>query len=806
MAGRYTFWKLLSEREIEIPVIQRDYAQGRKTAGTIRTEFLASIKKALINREPLDMNFVYGSIEDKKQFVPIDGQQRLTTLFLLHLYLIHAAGRNPADYEQLRKFRYTTRMTSTYFCTEIIRNRIEDPEGRTFREIRSLRKAIVDNSWFGTSWQNDPTVDAMLNMLEDMHKAFRDTEDLEELLDLLMDEDNCPLYFYYLDLGEYHLEDSIYIKMNARGKALTDYENFKARLERFLTEKNVPNRDEMAGSLDREWTDFFWSIVSAEDKADGKDIRFDDRMMNFIVAWVCNDVACHTVLTKRADLRREMSELLSLSRIQFAREFEHFDRYFINPDDPDQHEKTHETEKSFTDMFRAFSLMVKDKKNIEYAPDIPFFDEKKIFMNVLEDNPGYDDRARFYVYSQYLLYHEDHIVVDDLTEWMRIVEHLIGGQHFVGPDEYVHVIKGFHWLAENSTDILKFLSTYDLQADNDADSEETDDKRPYFNIYIFREECLKARLMLLSDEWKHSVKATESNAYLNGQIYSVLEFAGITDEQVPVAEWDADMQQKYLEAFRHYSEIFNTLFTAEGDRPGVPGLDRKIGNVFRRALLTKGDFTIKAGQNMSFLVNEIIGADCSWKRLLRPQKDKNLISKRGYMRALFDDARFDISNVTAGCEAIIADYHCTDPEYRYFIEIPEVMAFVIGERVSGKSKTCQNFFRNHDNTKFLLWTTQLNGYCYDYYKYALYWTLKKELGADVKYDSRSSVEEVNREPVTVRLSDDVYRINYIRGTKQYQITDDKGNTDVIKDSLEETVQYVRDTVMVTDGSSDSDQG
>ena len=80
MAGKYTFWKLLSEREIEIPVIQRDYAQGRKTATQIRKGFLLSIEEALVNRKPLDMNFVYGSIEDKEQFIPIDGQQRLTTL------------------------------------------------------------------------------------------------------------------------------------------------------------------------------------------------------------------------------------------------------------------------------------------------------------------------------------------------------------------------------------------------------------------------------------------------------------------------------------------------------------------------------------------------------------------------------------------------------------------------------------------------------------------------------------------------------------------------------------------------------
>ena len=66
--------------------IQRDYAQGRRSANSIRLSFLGSIEDALVNDKELDLNFVYGSIEDKKQFVPIDGQQRLTTLFLLYYY------------------------------------------------------------------------------------------------------------------------------------------------------------------------------------------------------------------------------------------------------------------------------------------------------------------------------------------------------------------------------------------------------------------------------------------------------------------------------------------------------------------------------------------------------------------------------------------------------------------------------------------------------------------------------------------------------------------------------------------------
>ena len=58
--SKYTFWKLLKEYNVVIPIIQRDYAQGRKSdnASIIREELLESIHAALVNGEGLDFDFV----------------------------------------------------------------------------------------------------------------------------------------------------------------------------------------------------------------------------------------------------------------------------------------------------------------------------------------------------------------------------------------------------------------------------------------------------------------------------------------------------------------------------------------------------------------------------------------------------------------------------------------------------------------------------------------------------------------------------------------------------------------------------
>lgn len=86
------FNNIIKEYCIQIPIIQRDYAQGRgdDEINEIRNNFLETILSNLLQEKTLHLDFVYGSIKpqtDKTVFVPLDGQQRLTTLFLLHWYL-----------------------------------------------------------------------------------------------------------------------------------------------------------------------------------------------------------------------------------------------------------------------------------------------------------------------------------------------------------------------------------------------------------------------------------------------------------------------------------------------------------------------------------------------------------------------------------------------------------------------------------------------------------------------------------------------------------------------------------------------
>ena len=74
-------------KKIAIPLIQRDYAQGRLDGDVnrVRSRFLAALYDAIVNK-PITLDFVYGDIDEEGVMTPLDGQQRLTTLFLLHWY------------------------------------------------------------------------------------------------------------------------------------------------------------------------------------------------------------------------------------------------------------------------------------------------------------------------------------------------------------------------------------------------------------------------------------------------------------------------------------------------------------------------------------------------------------------------------------------------------------------------------------------------------------------------------------------------------------------------------------------------
>ena len=265
--GKYTFWMLISRYEIMIPIMQRDYAQGRvsEDVSAIRTELLDSIYNALINEKNMDFDFVYGTLKNGILY-PLDGQQRLTTLYLLHWYIACKEGRIEDTRKMLHNFSYRTRISAREFCEKLI-DLDYIPE-----EAVLPSEYIKNQNMYFDVWDKDPTIRHMLVMLDAIHRKFYGTE--KQLFALLTrDMDADPIItFSYLPMENYALTDDLYIKMNARGKNLSNFENFKAKFIQHMKKEGLPY-EHFEESIDTKWTDLLWDYRSHDNNT------IDDQFM-----------------------------------------------------------------------------------------------------------------------------------------------------------------------------------------------------------------------------------------------------------------------------------------------------------------------------------------------------------------------------------------------------------------------------------------------------------------------------------------------------------------------------------------------
>lgn len=264
-------------KKIVIPIIQRDYVQGRidPNVNRVRDRFLDSLYKAVTDK-PMTLDFVYGDIDDNGIMTPLDGQQRLTTLFLLHWYAAKKAGVPEEHCQFLKKFSYETRYSARYFCTELVE----------FTPLfdAPLSKEIINQAWFPLDWQKDPTISSMLVMLDAIDAKFRDIDDLWNKLA------NNVITFYFLPIKDIGLTDELYIKMNSRGKPLTLFEHFKAELERKMRNFNKNTAERIISKIDRTWTDLLWGYRNGE-SGTADDNIIDDEFLRYF-KFIC-DIICY---------------------------------------------------------------------------------------------------------------------------------------------------------------------------------------------------------------------------------------------------------------------------------------------------------------------------------------------------------------------------------------------------------------------------------------------------------------------------------------------------------------------------------
>jgi len=324
----------LTDKNVRIPQLQRDYVQGSDKAKEIRDLFICDLVETLSADTPeakqktLHLDFIYGSTyeeapasglhphwekgelhfdtpnsddnEPRKVFLPLDGQQRLTSLWLLHWMLCPKTEADAAK-KLLSHFSYATRSSSRRFCSALVAH-IGDGELKQQLKINKAKSALMEAPWFLPAWQKDPTVNSMIEMLVAIGTRLGevDTAPLWKRLQ----EGAITFTVIEIQSNEFRLTDELYIKMNNRGRMLTDWECDKAKAieclgEVVFTEENAglweslqANEQEKTPAdyfsfrIDGRWQDFFWHLSRGrESPLEDRVQRSDEMMRNFFTWW-----------------------------------------------------------------------------------------------------------------------------------------------------------------------------------------------------------------------------------------------------------------------------------------------------------------------------------------------------------------------------------------------------------------------------------------------------------------------------------------------------------------------------------------
>ena len=505
---------------VEIPILQRDYAQGRldpQTKGINRKgeNFISVLFNALREEKGLRMDIIYGSIEtrdgdhpEEKTFIPLDGQQRLTTLWLLHWYLSQWEERSEEIVPLLQRFTYATRSTARDFCQRLCSLRL------TRDELANLLEYFPEKIWFTSKYSYDPTIQAMLNMLNAIAQEQKEHPVFFDQLE--------SLQFRSFDIGTYELTDELYIKMNRRGKQLESIENLKAEFVGYLKKigHDFSKPDSYDRKLDHEWADMAWGCRENEDF----DIRYL-RLFNryFYNLWIIDNPPGE---------KEKNSTPKDLNLHFTGTDYRGFDAYKkILSAKEDRIER----------MVRFFNFLASDR-GIVYSDYLrnPWRDKNKeqdsVYPYLLDvEELSMLDRIALYALMLYV----DNASDEDLQSpeyyqaWMRIVWNLIADPKLRSYQAQRRYMLLLAQLAPYSTTIESFLISTDIEkigisstGDEKARLKLEQDKLRYIERYPNRREallraeripCLQGQVGFLleiegdDDHFSKMVELTEKN-------------------------------------------------------------------------------------------------------------------------------------------------------------------------------------------------------------------------------------------------------------------------------------------------------
>ena len=670
---RYTFLELIRTfGYIEIPQIQRDYAQGRKCVREVRDSFILYLKEILFKDGASDnLDFIYGMKGSQDRLILIDGQQRITTLFLLHWYLAIVGGNeSQIDFQkQLRddggssRFLYNTRPSAKDFCDCLVAN---------IREIRyvpsdkpTISASIKNQKWFLLGWEEDPTVSSMFTMLDTIEREFKGGF---SVLYNRLSQGAITVDFLELKANKSDDSGNLYIRMNSRGKPLSRFENLKAQLLAYFMKNesrydgklhqsyfvnevnNLGLAQKIAWFFDIRWTDSALKAIPDNGWKDcNKKINktrtqlLDDLLFSLIVLYIMNSCLCQS--GKDGD----QSYLYLDSKWEYRILETPYDTIgeLLNSYDYDG-----SITAGLVNFLNDITSSDKDGWRVDInlpQPNLPWlasYSVETYLKNILtvfekDERPTYPDLLKFHAFTSYYRYYGDKKEVP-LEAWLRFINNIIeNSSHLIGTGQGC-------LNAMRSVDIV--CSKFKDFRDNPLVLK--DGKYPGLDNLQIDEEWVKAKLVKdgFIDRFQLYETDIKLYSYFSGQLRYPLEYAGAFDEN----------PNFNIRKFNFACRIVHSFF--------IEGKSDRL-DMLTRAVLSKGDYMITLNNRVYSLL-EKNHRDYSWKRFLKERKE------RVFFTALMD--KLDPDDIDASLQRIIDESDVSGRSWwiQVLVKCPEMLGKV----------------------------------------------------------------------------------------------------------------------------------
>jgi uncharacterized protein with ParB-like and HNH nuclease domain len=284
--GRYSLKQLLTHNEIEqiiIPEIQRDYvwevSNVKKLIGDIKksldkksshqieikvngkdgipesiSQFLSQEYERLVYQQKLGFIYAYHDRDYAGKFFLIDGQQRITTLFLMLLFLYGSTDKQ----EQFKTLYFNNEVPKVDYK---VREQSHDFLHLLIKCFLNGKEYKDSESFYSTEYLKDTTIKHLIENFEFIGKELGTIENKPDFLDYL--ENFVQVNYFDTHLSEQG--EQLYIYMNSRGEQLSHQEIIRAELMQKISDTEVKIQ---LGQEWEKWQNIFWQHRGRNENAD----------------------------------------------------------------------------------------------------------------------------------------------------------------------------------------------------------------------------------------------------------------------------------------------------------------------------------------------------------------------------------------------------------------------------------------------------------------------------------------------------------------------------------------------------------